>query len=709
MEDRFYRTICQFCHTNCGIIVRRDAEGAIAVAGDPDHPMNRGRCCIKAAAIPEIIRSNDRLRYPLRKTRNGFKRISWDEALHLAAEKLGEIRSKYGPTALVRCTGAPVSYQCRDGFQQFMGEFGSPNLTGAGNLCMVPRMTAFNAVTGSIRAEPDYDSTNLVLFWASNPLASERFGSYSAHNGLTQIIPRLKQRGARIICIDPYRTLTVHQADQWVQIEPGSDMALGLAMIHVIIHEGLYDKGFVAAYTSGFEDLREHVKPYSPKWAEGPTGIPSATTERLARTYATSKPAAIQEGNGLDMYANGVDAVRTIAMLISLTGNLDVPGGNVFMPFARQSVLPTRPVPKEKRVGYEIFPIFPEVPFPAIKEALIRDQDPRPRAMIVHHSNPVLVQANQERTRQALQKLDFLVVSDIFPTATSEIADLILPVTSDFESYGYRAYSSIEGGFLAMARPICEPVGESRPVFEVEYELAEKMGLHLNYPFHDTRSWVEYMIKPSGVSFERLDAEQIVYATPPVQYRKYMSQGFHTPSGKVEFYSGRFESRGASPLPAYTEPAGEPLDKKTLSGKGFSLLGTSRRPAQFVHTKLKNIEILSKIYPEPLVYVHPLDARERGVRDEDEVEVASSQGRIALKAKLTEDTKRGLVWIDFGWGNPTDRGANINALVNDRHFDPVSGGTPNRLFPCEISLKTGTLVRRENPEGLLKKKRKERS
>jgi anaerobic selenocysteine-containing dehydrogenase len=384
------------------------------------------------------------------------------------------------------------------------------------------------------------------------------------------------------------------------------------------------------------------------------------------------------------MYANGVDAVRTIAILIGLTGNLDVPGGNVLMPFARQSVLPTRPVPREQRVGYEKFPIFPEVPFPAVKEALLGGAGNRPRAMIVHHSNPVLVQANQERTRQALQKLDFLMVCDIFPTATTEIADLILPITSDFESYGYRAYSSVEGGFLAMARPIADPVGESRPVFEVEYNLAKRMGLHRDYPFHDTRSWVEFMIKPSGVGFERLDAEQIVYATPPVQYRKYETQGFGTPSGKVEFPSQRFQAKGASLFPAYAEPAGEPLDRKALSDKGFPLLGTSRRPAQFVHTKLKNMEVLTKNYPEPLVYLHPQDARERGIRDEDEVEVASPQGKIALKAKLTEDTQNGLVWVDFGWGNPTDRKASINALADDLHFDPISGGTPNRLFPCDI-------------------------
>lgn len=687
MEEKTYRTICQFCHTNCGIIVHRIAEGEMSIKGDPDHPMNRGRCCPKAAAIPELIFSEDRLKYPLQKTRTGFKRISWDAALKLAADRLSEIRSKFGPLSLARCEGAPVSYQARDGFLQFMGEFGSPNLTGAANLCMVPRMTAFRAVTGGMRAEPDYDSTRLVLFWGANPLASERYGAYSAYDGLGQIIPRLKERKVNIICIDPFRTKTVDHADHWVQLNPGSDVALGLAMIHLIIKEELYDKEFVKGYTFGFDELKEHVRVYTPKWAEGPTGLPEKSIVDLARTYATTRPAVIYEGNGLDMYTNGVDAVRTVALLISLTGNLDVPGGNVFMPFVRQSKLPTKVLPKEKRVWHEKFSVFPEVPFTAVKEAILNDEATRPRAMIIHHSNPVLVQANQERTRQALAKLDFIVVNDIFPTATSEIADLILPIASDFETYGYRAYSSVGGGFLALARPIVDAVGEARPVFEVEYELAERMGLHVDYPFHDTVSWVQFMIKPSGVNFERLDEEQIVYATPPLQYRKHLAKGFNTPSGKVDLYSQLFEVNGCSALPSYTEPAGEPLDARVQSEKGFPLLGTSRRPSQFVHTKLKNLKTLSKGYPEPLLWVHSRDASERDIKDGDEVEVTSPRGTITLIAKLTEDTKSGLVWIDFGWGNPTDRKANINVLVNDAYFDPVSGGTPNRIFACEVKKK----------------------
>jgi len=684
MEGKTYRSICQFCHTNCGIIVHRSANGTIAVEGDPGHPMNRGRCCLKVAAIPEVVGSEDRLKVPLRKTSKGFEEISWEKALDFAADRLGEIRDRFGPLSLVRCGGAPVSYQCRDGFLEFMGAFGSPNITGAANLCMVPRMTAFKAVTGGIRAEPDYDHTRLVIFWGSDPLTTERYAAYAAYNGMRQIIPRLKERGIRMISIDPFRSKTAAQADEWVRIRPGGDVALGLAMIHVIIRESLYDKTFVEAYTSGFDALADHVQACDPAWAEALTGIPAKAIEDLAKTYATTKPATIYEGNGLDMVANGVDAVRTVAILIGLTGNLDVPGGNVFMPFAQQSSLPSKAVPKEKRVGYDQFSLFPEVPFPAIKASLLEEAQSRPRAMIIHHCNPALVQANEKGTRQALEKVDFLMVNDIFPTATAALADLVLPISSDFESYGYRAYASLEGGFLALARPVAPPVGKSRPVFEVEYELAQRMEIHKEYPFQDTVSWLKHMIRPTGVTFERLQEEQVVYATLPVKYRKFEQSGLNTPSGKVEFYSKQFEGKGYSPLPVYSEPAGELLDANDRSGKAFPLIGSTKRPAHFVHTKFRNIKALTTSYPDPLVWLHPKDASQRNILEGSDVEVSSPRGQISLKAKLTEDTQPGHIWIDFGWGNPTDGKANINVLVDDAHFDPVSGGTPHRLFRCEV-------------------------
>lgn len=685
-NTRVYRTVCGFCHAGCGLKVYHSGSGIDRIEGDPDHPGNRGYVCSKVVAIGELGSSRDRLTYPLRKTPNGFKRISWEEALEFAAERLGEIRDKYGPGSLVRNGGAPVNYEARDGFLQFMGAFGSPNFAGASNLCMLPRITAFNAVTGA-KPEPDFERANLIIFWGANSLATNRFGGYCAYNGFNQIIPRAKQRGARLIAIDPVRSETVSQVDEWVQINPGTDVALALAMINVIIAEGLYDKDFVTNWLYGFDELRAYVRAYTPSWAEVITGIPTAMITDLARRYATIKPATICDGNGTDMYLNDVDCVRAIAILIGLTGNWDVAGGNGVPPFARQSVLPTKMPRIDTRIWYKVFPLFRDVPFTAVKEALLRDESYRPRAMIVHHGNPVLVQANEARTRQALKKLDFLLVNEIFLTSTAEMADLIIPSTSCFERYGYKAYSSFEGGFLALARPVAEPPGESRSVFEVEYELAKRMGLHHDYPFYDTLSWLDYMLKPTGVTFEQLDKEQIVYATPEIQYRKYLSNGFNTPSRKLEVYSQQFLRSGYAPLPAYHEPAGEPLISKSGDRQKFTLLGTSRKPALFVHTNFRNIKTLTQRYPEPLVWMHPQDARQRGIHDGDGVEVISPRGQIMLGTKLSEDTKSGLVMIDFGWGNPTDRKASINILTDDEFWEPVSGATPNRMFSCEVAKK----------------------
>ncbi len=690
MGGQIIRTLCQLCHTTCGLCVQRTADGALSITGDPDHPMNRGHHCPKALANAAMMNAEDRLRHPLVKTKSGLKPIAWDDALDMAAARLAELRDIHGPFCLARYGGAPVSYQGRDGFLEFMGAFGSPNLTGIGNICMLPRMTAFKAITGAPRAEPDYDNSRLVIFWGSNPLGVQRFSSYAAHDGgYHRIIPRLKRKGVRIICIDPFATPTAKIADDWLQIRPGTDGALGLAMIHVIIAEGLFDQEFVHRYTDSFPALAHHVRKFNPRWAEDLTGIPAETIGALARDYATAEAAAIHEGNGLDMYANGVDMVRTIAILICLTGNLDAAGGNVLMPFPPSSHLPTRPLPTDKRVWHSKFPLFPQVPFTAIKEALLEEEDNRPRAMIVHHANPVLTQANERRTRKALGKLEFLVVCDIFPTATTALADLVLPVACGFESYGYRVYSSSAGGFLALSRPVAPPIGKARSVFEVEYDLATRMQMNHHYPFRDDRSWIEYMVTPAGITFQRLEREQIVFVGEKLRYHKYLENGFATPSGKIEFSTAGFEKSGSTSLPWHHHPAGEPLTITNLKAKGYSLIGTSRRPPQFVHTKFRNLTDIVKSYPEPLIHMHPEDGAKRHIQSGDEVDVFSPVGRIRLRSMLTTNTCPGRVAIDFGWGNPSDGKANINRLVSDEYYDPVSGGTPNRLFPCEVKTAEG--------------------
>jgi anaerobic selenocysteine-containing dehydrogenase len=681
MTEKLVKSLCGFCHSNCGIKVHVQDGTITRIEGDPDNPVNRGYLCPKAQAIKPMLESAERLKLPLKKTPGGFSQISWDEALDLAAEKLTQIRQAYGPEALVHCMGAPTTYSARDGFRQFMGAFGSPNFTGAANLCHVPRRVAFMDAFGG-RPEPDLEKSRLIIFWGANPVNTTRFTVHAACDGFHRVIPRAKERGAKIVVIDPVRTETVAQADDWIRPNIGTDTALGLAMAHTIIAENLYDKAFTENWLLAFDEIRKHVETLTPEWAEKITAVPAHRIRELARLYATTEGAAIVDGNGLDMHTNGVDMVRTICLLIALTGNIDRPGGNFFLSFVPQTPLPTVRTPKIP-LGQAEFPLFPEIPFPAVKERLLSEAPDRPRAMIVHHANPALVQANRGRTRQALEKLDFLMVVDIFPTATTEIADLVLPAAADLETVDYRAFSSTGGGFVAFREKIVEPPGSARPVFEIEYELAKRMGLEQGYPFRNAEEWLNFVLKPARINLDDLKKEQIRYCSAPVAYQKYVKSGFGTPSGKVECYSGRFKGADLPVLPVFEQPRESAAARPDLAQK-FSLTATTRRPAEYVHTRLVNLPTPGRLYPDPVIQLNAGDAEKRGIRQGDLVEVESRRGKIRLKARITSDVGPGLVTIDFGWGNPTDNKASVNSLSPDDIWDPVSGGYPNRLFLCEI-------------------------
>jgi anaerobic selenocysteine-containing dehydrogenase len=274
------------------------------------------------------------------------------------------------------------------------------------------------------------------------------------------------------------------------------------------------------------------------------------------------------------------------------------------------------------------------------------------------------------------------MVFDIFPTATTEIADLVLPSATDFERVDYRAYSSSQGGYLALRDKLVEPVGESRPVFEVEYELAKKMGMEEGYPFRNTEEWINFVLEPSRVTLDDLRKNQIVYVTPPAVYEKYKTEGFGTPSGKVECYSEKFKQFNYGPLPHFEYPK-ESHRKNPDWPMEYSLRGTTRRPAEFVHTRFRNLQPMKKLYPVPLVLIHPIDADDRGIRENDIVDIMSPRGMIQVKAKISENVGPGLVAIDFGWGNPSDKRSSLNTLTADEVWDPISGGYPNRLFLCE--------------------------
>jgi anaerobic selenocysteine-containing dehydrogenase len=675
-----FRTICGFCHASCGMVAHVRDGKIKKVTGDPDHPASKGFLCKKADAAIPLVYHRDRLKSPLLKTKKGFKKVSWDAALDFAAGKLLSLRDEYGGKTLVRATGAPYTYEGRDGFAQLMASLGSTLNTGMGHLCSRPRQLGVTAVLGD-RIEPDFQGTRLALFWGGNMVAVNRYSVHSALPNFSQTIPGIKKGGGKVVVIDPVRSETVPLADEWVPLRLGTDLALALAMIHVIIRAELYDKEFVQQYTLGFDGLKAHVTTYTSEWAAGITGLSSAQIEKLAQEYATEKPAVLYDGNGLDMHTQGVEVCRALAMLQALTGNVDRPGGNVFMPWSQQNALPTLRVQKDPWETAQ-YPLFLDLPFPVIIDALLSDRAERPRAMIVSTSNPAVALANSRKTKSALEKLELLIVNEHFLTATAELAHLVLPDATPFERYGYRAFSSADGCFFAFRRKVIEPQWEARPAFEVEYALARKMGLERSYPFTNNEEWIDFMVKPSEISFADLMDKQIIFTTPPVQYEKFRIKAFGTPSGKIEFFSERFRKAGYDAVPTFKERKESPAVKEK-----FPLTATGRKPGIYSHTKYRNIPEVSKHQPLPFVWMHADDAGKRGIEHGSWVEVESPHGSIELEARTDEKAPPGVVIVDFGWGNPWDNAANINLLTDDQDRDPISSGTSNRLFPCEVRKK----------------------
>jgi len=673
-ENRTVLTACGLCHTNCGMKIRVKNGRIDKVEGNPEHPANSGALCVKGAAIKDLVYSPERLTHPLRKTRGGFKKISWDEALTFVSDKLSEIRHQYGGHTLLRCGGAPVTEAVRDGFIQLTAALGSPNYTAPGHLCSQPRRLGLRLVYGG-RTDPDYAHTQCMLIWAANPTASMRPAERFTYGRFNRVVSDAKETGAALIVIDPRRTKSAEKADMFVQIKPGTDAALALAMIHVIISEALYDKAFVDSWTIGFDELAAHVQSTTPEWAAKITAVPAEMIQKLARTFAGSKPALIREGNGFDQHSNVVDSVRLTAILTALTGNLDVPGGNVFFPMPKMSRCPSVK-PEANPVGAQRYPLLPRT-FPAMIDAILSGKPYQPRGMIVYHGNPVLINADAAKIKKALEQLDLLVVSEIFMTATAQMADIVLPDVLPLERNGFQPQSSYKGAFVALREQVVDPPGECRSLFEVEYELARKLGLERLYPWKTTEEWIDHKLKPSGIGFNDLKNNPITYLSPPLGYRKYLQEGFNTPSGKVEFSSQELKAMGHNALPVYREP-------EAVADGRYPLIGTSRRQGAYVHTQFRNLPSLRRREPEPLVRIHPRDAEGRGVLQGGFAIVESPQGRIRLKAKITKEMQPGLVIIDFGWGNPGDGGVNVNILTSDANRDSLTGTTPNRRFVCEV-------------------------
>ncbi len=690
MRDKIMKSTCGLCYAGCGVLIYVEQGKPAKIEGDPDSPVNKGALCAKALSSLEHLYHSERLRYPLKRLGNrgegDWQRVSWDEALETVVERLKSVKEESGAESVVFVHGAAKGLQ-ETYLRRLANVFGTPNVASMGYVCFLPRK--FGSVTTfGFNPIPDYDyPPKCMVVW----------GSYKSKIAEYQKTLEAQEKGAKLIVIDPRYTEFAQRADKWVRLRPGTDLALALGMIKVILDEALYEKQFVEEWTIGFDELRGHVKDYPPERVEKITWVAKDVIIELARMYATERPACIQMGNGLEQNINSFGTIRAISILKALTGNISVPGGEVYQ---APLPMPDRYAPeltldhmlpdekKELRLGSDnkFLPFYQYAHPPTVIKAMI-EGDPYPvRAAYIHGANPLLTYGNAQETFKAFMGLDFLVVADLFMTPTAALADIVFPSATylEFDSIVNPPYYPI-----AQVQQKVVQIEECWPDFRILNEMAKKMGLG-DFFWEDERSFLDMILKPMGISFHEF--REMGAVSGSTEYYHYESKGFNTPSGKVELFSDRLREWGFDPFPVYREPQETPYSDPELA-KEYPLIFTSGKCEYYRHSGGRQIKTLRKRHPEPIVYIHPETAAKLGIEEGEWVWVATKRGRIRQKAFFAEEVDPRVVGVDYAWWFPEKgaeaqygwRESNINILTGNKPpFNKELGSTNLRGILCKV-------------------------
>lgn len=674
-------------HGGCSLLVGVRDNRIISIKGDPEGFLNGGYICPKGAVSAERLYHPDRLRYPLKRIgargEGKWARISWDEALNTIAENLGDIRDKYGARAVAFGVGMPKGL---DHFFQIRlaNLFGSPNVVASQDVCHAPREITGIHTCGFYPVVDLHHQSALVILWGSNITATNEEGEINS-----LLLKQLKE-GTGLIVIDPRKIDLVDKARMWLRIRPGTDAALALAFLNVIIGEELYDRAFVEAWTIGFTELTGHVRPYTPEKVADITWIPADDIRRAARAYAGAKPAAILWGNPIEHNIHTFDTVRALICLMAITGNLDVPGGNVeahdpkitgLGAFVRADLIPDKR--KEMISAYHgVIPRLMTVA-PAYFRKAVLEGEPYPvRGFYAMCSNPLLSYADSRRTYEALKSLDFLAVSEIFMTPTAAMADIVLPAATAFE-YDDIGHYGIGHGYI-LARPaVVDPPEECWPDPMIINELGKRMT-DATLWHDDWRQFLEDLLAPSGLTYGQFCERG--YLKGPDRFRSYAAKGFKTPTTKVELRLSVAEKFRLKALPSF-EGYPEPEDPE------YPLLLTSAKSRYYLHSSYRWVGKLRKLRPHPRVEIHPETAQRYGINAGDDVVIETRYGRIVQQAHLTDGIDPQVICAAHGWWFPEgdssrqydwDR-ANFNMLTSVAKVGKEYG-TPNlRALPCRIA------------------------
>ena len=666
----------------------------VKVLPDWEHPVSKGYTCKKAHGFLELQTHPDRLLYPMGRVgergEGKWRRLSWDEALSLLADKMNQIKTESGAESVVFGHGTG-----RD-FHRFVYRvanlYGSPNVLTPGHMCYLPRVAICKALGMDIPL-CDYDNNpRCVVAWGSNHLISNP----DENKGIN--LAKTLRAGAKLIVIDPRGNKLADKADLWLRLRPATDSALALGLLHVIVRENLHDHDFVNNHTTGFEQLKKRLEKFPPDVVEQITWVPKEKIIQAARLYAETKPAALQWGVGVEQNINCVDADRALIYLVALTGNLDVPGGNVIfglppgLPRAKFSMFDQLPEGQRKKLlggdkyklGASINRLTPHVVWDAIETG-----DPYPvRALVVFASNQLMARENANRVHKALKKVEFFAAVDIFKTPTTELADLVLPAATWLENDNIADYWKVHG-YVFPRLKVVEPRGEAWPDHVILNELGKKLGFRDE--FWDTyEESLDFILEPAGLTWDEF--KKMPYLRNEPEFRKHEKRGFNSASGKLELHLTQYEEWGYDPLPDFVEPPESPAREEEFVSRYPVVLTTGHRVFNYFGSELRQSRYLRKGHPDPLIEMHPELAQAKGIEDGDWVWVETPRGRVKLRAKLFDGIDPRVVSAEFGWWFP-EKGApdygwsesNINVLTMDGPpLDPGMGATNLKGLMCNI-------------------------
>ena len=670
LGNRDVFTSCGMCVNKCGVIARVRNGVIEKLDPNPHFIKSRAMLCARGNAGIDTVYSPDRLKYPLIRTgKRGdgrYRRASWDEALDLVAKNLSDLAEKY--------TRAGTVFVSTEGFQEhffttFAECYGSPNTLRHPSLCLSSNIQGFGATFGT-NPTPDVLNADYLIMSGAN-----RSEALITPDSIDMLAGTGGKR--KLIYLDPRFTKTAAKADEWFPIRPGTDMAFILAMIHVIVKEGLYDKKYIEEQTEGFDRLVPHIEPYSPEWAAAKCEIPAQDIRRIAREFAMAAPRAVYyQGRRSSFFDNDTQMRRAMAIVNAIVGNWDKKGG----------LVPNSAIPLE---GHEyVAPFYDGVPerlemdsasYLSEKDGSwkyfrdrVLEQKPYPvKGMMIYKQNPLVSVANREKTLKMMEQMEFICTIDITMNDTAYYSDVVLP-----ESTYLEREDPIEslGGILPVLvwrEPCIKPMYESRSNLWIMQQLAKRMGDEISASFKFTmQEYREHQAKNNPEIIKALKEKGVYYEKETPTYGQTIGKKLKTKSGKIEIYSQKYADKGLDPLPVYKDPADGPAGQYRL------ILG---RNAYMTHGTTANNAYLSELMPQNHIWLHTAEAKKMSLKNGQMVRVKSPLATETLHLLVTEKIRPDCVYLSHGFGVLSrgqsrifGKGGSDAALVED-NVEPISG------------------------------------